>query len=665
MEKCEQVTDLLIVSVGNTEVINVVQPCGLPTRLEFQESIQPVIRKDRQAECTVKQRIKGSETVLEQDLPQNVLAQTLVTDVSPLLFALSPHEYASTVAYMWPRTANDCWEGNEEVKKLYNIVKDSNLPNYLQAKVTVNSGLRIDNWREALKDYPDTQLVDFLEFGWPLDFTALTPPRPTFQNHEKNEENMIHIERYLEKEIKHRAILGPFPSQPFTPWTQVSPLMTRPKKNTEERRVVVDLSFKQGSSVNAGIVRGWYQGKPYKFELPTILDLLERVKQLGSGCFLWSTDLARAYRQLRVCPLSYPLLGMMYEGLYYIDLAPPFGCRTSALACDRTTKAVEWLLTKDKKWVRVYLDDFVGAEQFKEDAEKTYKEVTQLTSHLGLELSLSKCIPPTTCLTWLGYTVNTIAMTVTIPELKIEEIVELCSDWLQKTHASRAQLRSLFGKLRHVATCIPAASCFLNRILDTLRETPFEGMHLLDKEIKKDIMWFQKSAKSLNGIFLIPPQEMEKWIIECDSSTVGGGAYSQSKYYAETYSEDFLKPTPHITNLEALNLLHAITNLMPDSPNNYVIVVNTDNKTSQQVLSTRKGKDKVLTACARQLWLIAAQANTTLEILHKPGNELVLADALSRINTKKYREIARRECSKKGLTRIRVVHNWDILSKDL
>ena len=664
MKESEQVKDLHIVSVFNRTVDNLVPTCGLTNTSFKQQGSLSSRELAIEVDGKVGQSFQESKTT-HSIRTQEFLTYNKATDVSPSIFALSPQEYAPTVAHMWPLTSQDCWEENISIKEVYDIVKTSNFPNYLHARVRVASGLRIDNWRQVLRDYPDIQLVDFLEFGWPLDFTAPLPPKPTFQNHERNTENLVHIEKYLEKEIKHKAIAGPFPSKPFTPWTQVSPLMTRPKKGTEERRVVVDLNFKQGSSVNAGIVRGWYQGHPYKFELPSILDLLKRVKQLGTGCFLWSTDLARAYRQLRVCPLAYPLLGMMYEGQYYIDLAPPFGARTSALACDRTTKAVQWVLGKNKKWARCYLDDFVGAEQTKDESRDTYEEVLKLTAYLGLDLSHSKCTPPTTCLTWLGYTVNTLEMTVTIPELKIEEIVELCNVWLKKTHASRSQLRSLFGKLKHVATCIPAASCFLNRVLDTLRQTPFEGQHVLDEEIKKDITWFIKSAKSLNGIFLIPPENTQQWTIECDSSLVGGGAFSQTKFYAEVYTEEFIKAKPHITNLEALNLVTAVTYLLPESPNKYVIVINTDNKTSQQVLSTGRGRDKTLTACARQLWLIAAEANTTLRIIHKPGSELVLADALSRINMKKFEQLAEKECKKKGIRRIRLVHTWDILSKEL
>ena len=60
--------------------------------------------------------------------------------------------------------------------------------------------------------------------------------------------------------------------------------------------------------------------------------------------YLWSADISRAYRQLRVCPLSLPLLGLSINEKFFLDLAPPSGCLTSALVCARTTRVVVWLV---------------------------------------------------------------------------------------------------------------------------------------------------------------------------------------------------------------------------------------------------------------------------------------------------------------------------------
>ena len=120
--------------------------------------------------------------------------------------------------------------------------------------------------------------------------------------------------------------------------------MTRPKKNSVERRVILDLSFPPARSVNSGIRKGFDQGRAFSFSLLSIITLIDRMMLTGNNAWLWGADLVRAYRQLRVCPLSSPLLAIKVCDNFYLDIAPPLGCRTSALACAKNIRPVVWLL---------------------------------------------------------------------------------------------------------------------------------------------------------------------------------------------------------------------------------------------------------------------------------------------------------------------------------
>ena len=162
--------------------------------------------------------------------------------------------------------------------RLYSLILSTSLPNYITARIPVQTGLNIPKWRALLWGYHDTQMVDHLEFGWLVDYTADKPPG------------------------------GPGPystpmsaaSWSFSSHPHSCPMTTIPKKNTDERRATVDLSFPRGASVNSSIRRGQSQG------LPGMTDLADKQ---GHGVFLWSADLARAYRHLRTSPLYTPLLG--------------------------------------------------------------------------------------------------------------------------------------------------------------------------------------------------------------------------------------------------------------------------------------------------------------------------------------------------------------------
>ena len=61
------------------------------------------------------------------------------------------------------------------------------------------------------------------------------------------------INQYLATEYSNNALLGPFFTKPFLDKTAFSPLNSVPKCDSEERRVILDMSFPHGHSVNDGI----------------------------------------------------------------------------------------------------------------------------------------------------------------------------------------------------------------------------------------------------------------------------------------------------------------------------------------------------------------------------------------------------------------------------
>ena len=48
---------------------------------------------------------------------------------------------------------------------------------------------------------------------------------------------------------------------------------------------------------------------------------------MAPGCYLYSRDMARAYRQLRSDPLDWPLTGLTWNSKYYFDMSVPFVIR--------------------------------------------------------------------------------------------------------------------------------------------------------------------------------------------------------------------------------------------------------------------------------------------------------------------------------------------------
>ena len=93
-------------------------------------------------------------------------------------------------------------------------------------------------WCTLFADFPDTLLVDHLEFGWPLDYTALSITSPASSNHTPAADLDVHIASYIKKELDFGAMLGPFDAPSFTPG---------PRKNSTSKRVIIYLSFPHSS----------------------------------------------------------------------------------------------------------------------------------------------------------------------------------------------------------------------------------------------------------------------------------------------------------------------------------------------------------------------------------------------------------------------------------
>ena len=123
------------------------------------------------------------------------------------------------------------------------LVRESGLPNYKGLCIPIPSCFNFKFPREALKDYHDYEVVDLLKFGFPLSHDGITGAKTVPKNHTGAREWPGEIRRILNKEVASRSALGPFTVSPFGRDTYLSPLNSVPRKDSEERRLILDLSY--------------------------------------------------------------------------------------------------------------------------------------------------------------------------------------------------------------------------------------------------------------------------------------------------------------------------------------------------------------------------------------------------------------------------------------
>lgn len=246
-----------------------------------------------------------------------------------------------------------------------------------------------------------------------------------------------------------------------------------------------------------------------------------------------------------------------------------------------------------------YLDDYAGCCATQEEAMTAYNYFITLTDHLGLQLAMEKCQQPLQTITWLGYTVDTVNMQVSIPAEKIKELQVECEEWIHRKKANKKMLQSLAGKILHAAGCIKHARKFTARLLATLRSIGQKGWTTISDDCKADIRWFLEYASRANGISLYAPT-LNTLIIECDACLTGAGGNTNTHYYEWTYEQRHLTKFPNIHQLEAVNVLVALRTLAPPHLRDIDgILIFTDNISASFSLTTGKTRDQVLGACAR------------------------------------------------------------------
>ena len=346
--------------------------------------------------------------------------------------------------------------------ELFEKVYRSGLPNYKGCRISLPfNKLNIPLWRELLADYKDYVVCDFLEFGFPLDFDkSVNLSVNERRNHKGARDFPEFVNRYLCAEVEKSRIAGPFQINPLSIPIMVSPLNSVPKQSSDERRVIVDLSWPLGEgSVNSGISKEFYLQEKIESHYASVEEVCQMVLEIGKGALIYKRDLRQAYRQFRVDPADYYLLGYFWNSCYYFDTVLAMGQRNAGVGCSRVANAIMFIHSKNGYCGTCYLDDLIGVSQpFL--ASDAYNNLGTLLHQLGLEENMPKGCPPAVSQTVLGVVINTETMTISVTEERMIEINDLLFKWKEKKTCNKKELPSIIGKLAYTSRSVSVKAEF-------------------------------------------------------------------------------------------------------------------------------------------------------------------------------------------------------------
>ena len=491
---------------------------------------------------------------------------------------------------------------------------------------------RLPCWQRALTNHPDREFVRYIvegiETGFRVGFDhsrALTSVKSNMGSAKINPEI---VDSYISGEIAAGRMFGPFAQQEI-PGLHINRMGLIPKGHTPGKwRLITDLSYPEGASVNDGIQPQWCS-----LHYTTVESVATAAQQLGKGALLAKLDIKSAYRIVPVHPHDRQLMGVEWKDAHYVDGALPFGLRSAPKIFTAIADALQWIMRQNGvSMVEHYLDDFItmgppGLTVCRQNLER----ILSTCEELGVPLAEDKLEGPTCCLTFLGIEVDTQTGMLRLPAEKLSRMKDMLSQWSMKKSCQRRQLESLIGTLQHACRVIKPGRTFLRRMIDLLRTPSATKPHhhiRLNCEFRADLQWWRVFAVHWNGVAMFPLAAAP--VLEMTSDASGGwgcGAWSGSRWFQFQWCTQM--QGHHIAFKELFaGLLACIA--WGRGWHGKRIRWLCDNQAAVYAVNNRACRDPNLMHLIRCLFFLEAWYEFEITATHLPGKKNTLADDLSR-----------------------------------
>lgn len=315
---------------------------------------------------------------------------------------------------------------------------------------------KLQDWEALLQNQPNDRPRKFvltgLEKGFHIGYELGHCHKASTHNQLLCTEHPEVVQAYIDKECTSGRLRGPFPRSAI-PDLHVSLFGVIPKKASGKWRLIVDLSIPHEASVNDGISR------EFAFLSYVSVDMIaDRVRSLRVGTLMAKLDIQSAFRIVPVHPADRLLLGMEWNGNWYVDAVLPFGLRSAPKLFNVIADAIQFIArSQGVQHVTHYLDDYIHvvlAHPASGQCQNDLQTLIDVCGHLGMPLADEKIEGPTTRLEILGIAIDSNIMQLSLPGHKMTELTSQLQAWQGKKTVTKRDLHSLAGKLQHAAKVV-------------------------------------------------------------------------------------------------------------------------------------------------------------------------------------------------------------------
>ena len=281
----------------------------------------------------------------------------------------------------------------------------------------------------------------------------------------------------------------------------------------------------------------------------------------------------------------------------------------------------------------IYIDDILLMAESEEKAQDQAAGLVYLLQCLGFIINTGKSIlKPTQSLEFLGFTVDTVTMELSLPPAKIKKIRAESRKLLEAEQVSARALSRLIGKMSAAHQVIPPAPLFYRHLqmdlTSALRATgqDYESTLTLSPNSREELMWWDSQMVKWNGKTVISGEP--DLTIESDASNQGWGASCQGTSTGGPWSVQ--ERSRHINCLELLAATLALKTFVKDKKG-VSVLLRIDNTTAVAYINNHGGTvSRELVSLTRDLWMWCLERNIHIQAQHLPGVLNHTADLESR-----------------------------------
>ena len=496
---------------------------------------------------------------------------------------------------------------------------------------------QLESWLTGYDVALTSQIVTGFRTGFEVGYKGALPPVQSVNLKSALDQPAV-VDKKLEKELELKRIAGPFPHPPF-PSFRTSPLGLVAKKEPGKFRLIHHLSYPEGASINDGI-----PAEKSHVTYQSIDDAVAHMRELGRGCYLAKTDIADAFRIIPLHPSQYHLFGFVWRERYFYDRCLPMGCSASCQLFELISTALHWVaITKLQiQHMAHVLDDFLILEKDKANGKRKLDRFVTMCAEIGIPIAPEKTFPPSQVLTFLGYELDSQHMEIRLPLDKLTKCRHLIETCLKKQKIQLRDLQSIIGTLNFACGAVVPGRPFLRRLINLTVgvNKPFHYIRIT-AQVRDDLNTWLSFLSSHNGKSLLLP---ERWLLSPNislftdaSGTLGYGAVLGPRWFYGRWNETWKGQS--ITLLEFYPIALAVQ-IWAEEFANKCICFHTDNEALVEILNTQTSKDVRIMHLLGGMVLTCLKGNILFRAKHIPGKSNILADALSRLQEDKFKELA-------------------------